>query len=266
MTETGGQQKKKRVRSPSYPALDLETAIERARRLWQEERQYPASVDTIVRHWGYRSFNGPAALALAALKKFGLVEDEGTGSERVAAVSNLAVDILANPDEGARLKAVQEAALRPAIHRELWDKYGPNLPSDTNLRWELTRQRNFSETGADEFIPEYRATIAFAQLDAGDTVSTQTVEPEGEDDDEPEEPSPRPRRQRQRSGGMSESGVLTIPVPVAGRRPITVELETPITEQAFNQFIAVLQAMKPGLLAMHPEDPAEDDDESGNAD
>lgn len=254
-----GQQKpprKARGRSPSYPAIDLATAIDKAKALHDQERQIPASVETIVKHWGYRSFNGPASLSLAALKKYGLVEDQGTGAERVAKVSDLAVDILANPDADERQRAVERAALNPAIHRELWEKYGPNLPSDANLRWELTRQRGFTETGADEFLPVYRNTLAYAGLDKAGTLQPQSVEQEDERPDEDNElrPRPGPRRQRQRSGGMSESGVLTIPVPVAGRSPITVELATPITEQAFDQFIAVLQAMKPGLLAMRPED------------
>lgn len=259
--QTTGVQKKPRVRSPSYPAIDLETGVRRAGELWEQERQYPASVDTIVKHWGYRSFNGPASLTLAALKKFGLVDDEGTGKERVAAVSDLAVNILANPDEEARLTAIQEAALRPAIHRELWQKYGPNLPSEANLRWELTRQRNFSERGAEEFIPNYRATLAFAQLNSADKTEPRTLEQMGErpEDDEQLVPPRKPERQRQRSGGVSESGVLTIPVPVAGRSPITVELEIPITEEAFNQFLAVLHAMKPGLLAMNREEVTDED-------
>src|ERR1700736_3830256 len=76
--------RKPRGRSPSYPAINLETAIQRARVLWETERQHAASVDTIVKHWGYKSLNGPAALSLAALKKFGLVEDEGAGPARTA--------------------------------------------------------------------------------------------------------------------------------------------------------------------------------------
>lgn len=73
-------------------------------------------------------------------------------------------EILANPAEQARREAIRRARLDPAIHRELWDKYGATPPSDVNLRWELTRRKGFTETGADEFIPEYRATVAFAQL------------------------------------------------------------------------------------------------------
>lgn len=238
-------QAKKKGRSPSYPAVSLPAAIERAKTLWEHERQHPTPVETIVQHWGYRSFNGPASLALAALKKFGLVEDEGTGTDRIAKVSDLAVEIIANPDAAARLEAIRDAALRPSIHRELWDKYGVVLPSDANLKWELTRQRGFTETGATEFIPEYRETIAFAQLDASASLPTQDDEPEREDEDDGAEvPRSSSARRRRR---MSES--VTYAVPVAVGADVTVEGRFPLTEAEWNQFMAVLTAMKPGLVA-----------------
>lgn len=251
------QPKKVRGRSPSYPAISLPVAIERAKVLYQEEKQHAAPMDTVVRHWGYRSFNGPASLAVAALKKFGLIEDQGAGAGRRAAVTDLAVTILSNPDQQARRVAIQEAALKPAIHRDLWNKYGAELPSDETLKWELTREREqrFTDTGADEFIPEYRHTLAFAGLPGTDSVGTQIPDVQSEDDgDESEsEPPDLPQRTKRhpirRSGGMSEAGILTIPVPVIGGPPITIEGEFPVSEVAWTQFIAVLQAMKPGLVA-----------------
>jgi hypothetical protein len=53
---------------------------------------------------------------------------------------------------------------------------------------------------------------------------------------------------------MSDSGVLTIPVPVVGGNPITVEGEFPVSEAAWEQFMAVLAAMKPGLVAHEPQE------------
>ncbi|MDQ6946386.1 MAG: hypothetical protein M3256_08950 [Actinomycetota bacterium] len=259
-TSPAAPPKKPRGRSPSYPAINLETALQRTRQLWEAERQYQASVETIVTHWGYRSFNGPASLALAALKKFGLIEDEGTGTARVAKVSDLAVDILENPDETARREATQRAALNPSIHRELWEKYGTELPSDTNLRWELTRQRNFTETGADEFIPQYRSTVAFAQLRSTATLPTQTVVRQEDDDDDDSEtdelpsPDPRPRGRARRPSRLStETDPHVLTIPLVGGTAVLVEGEFPITETDWNQMMAVLNAMKPGLVA-EPQD------------
>src|SRR5690348_16423785 len=145
MTETPVSTRRQTGRSPAYPAINLETAIRRARELYEKERQHPTSVETIVRHWGYKSLNGPASQTLAALKKFGLLTDEGRGTDRRGRLTHLAVDILANPNAAARANAIKQAALLPAIHRELWDKYQNNPPSDANLRWDLLRQRGFTE-------------------------------------------------------------------------------------------------------------------------
>jgi len=263
MTDTAHPPKKRKGRSPSYPAIDLETAIRRVRQLWDEERQHPVPVDTILKHWGYRSLNGPASLTLAALKKFGLVEDEGSGAARAARVSNLAVDIMENPDPRERREAIQRAALSPKVHQELWDQYGVDPPSDANLRWVLTRDRGFTETGADEFIPEYKSTISFAQLHPGDTVATQTDQGPSEDGGDEQEripDSPAPRRRR-----VTEDAANVLTIPLMGGTSVVVEGEFPITEADWVQLMAVFNAMKPGLVrssdnrdAGEPEDGSED--------
>ena len=171
MTDETGTTTAKRPkgRSPLYPAINLETALQRARQLYEKERLHPTPVTTIVTHWKYRSLNGPAAQTLAALKKYGLIEDEGTGEQRKARLSALADAILSHPEEEKRKAGIREAALRPAMHRELWDKYHVDLPSDSNLRWELTHDRGFTETGATEFIRVYKATVQFAPTDCPGT-------------------------------------------------------------------------------------------------
>jgi hypothetical protein len=242
--------KRPKGRSPSYPAINLGTAIDRVSQFHQREQQHPTAVATLARHWGYKSINGPASLALAALKKFGLVEDEGTGPGRTVRVSDLAVTILRHPDETRRRAAIQDAALRPAIHRELWEQYGANPPSNESLNWELTRNRGFTETGASEFIPEYHATIAFAQLADGATVRTQT--PAGGSDDGADEEDERPpsslRSRRPRHLTMTE-GTSTYTIPLMGGASVVVEGEFPITERDWAQLMAVLGAMKPGLVS-----------------
>jgi hypothetical protein len=265
MTDTTKTAKRPKGRSPSYPALNLETAIGRARQLYDQERQHPASVNTIMRHWGYRSMNGPASLSLAALKKFGLIEDEGTGSSRTAKVTDLAVEILEHPSEAIRREAIKRAALNPRIHRELWDQYGANPPSDTNLRWTLTRDRGFTETGADEFIPEYRATIAFAQLSSSDTVEPQDQEPTEDGDADEDETPQQSRRRRVRRVTPAAGGTLTYAVPVAPGLDVAIEGPFPLSEEQWKQFIVVLEALKPGLVGEKLGDdryPA-DDEENG---
>ena len=244
---------RKRGRSPSYPGLGLEAAVGRAREFYQRERQHPTHVDAVTGHWGYSPKSGGASVAVAALKKFGLVVDEGAGGERRLRVTDLAVDILENPDPSVRDKALKTAALKPAIHAELWQEYGPDLPSDQNLRWNLVRQRGFTETGATEFLENYKTTIAFAGLDSSDKLSSRIADDEQTEDDDDadtvhQEQSRAPLR---RQAGSGRPGVVAISVPVPGfgaDQPAVIEFPGKLSESEWTYFMAVLGAMKAGVI------------------
>lgn len=251
--------KKPKGRSPAYPSINLETAIQRARQLYDKERHYLTPVTTIASHWGYRSLNGPAMGAIAALKKYGLLDEEGAGEDRKAKLSELADVILVHPDEAKRTAAIREAALRPPIHRDMWEKYHDHLPSDQSLLWELTRDRGFTETGAKEFMPVYRATIAFAQL--GDAYRNSEPEPtleaqEAEDDRDLEDDYKDGALERLSAGRRPQrrETAKSYAIPLIDNGAVVVEGNFPITERDWNQFIAVLTAMKPGLVAEPPDE------------
>ncbi len=161
--------KRNRTRSPSYPYVDLPTALEKAAILWRAEGRHPVAVNLAMQHWGYKEESSTGFSCIAALKKFGLVDHEGMGESRHVRLSNLALTILLDNDPGsdARRDALRNAALGPRIHAELWDRYGAELPSDQSLRRFLVLERSFNEAAVDELLEEYRATMAFAGMDVG---------------------------------------------------------------------------------------------------
>src|SRR5438105_11530029 len=119
MSETGYTPK--RQRSPSYPSIDLETAIDRARTLYAREGRNIAPNHAILGHWGYSAKSGPGFGTLGALKRFGLLRSEGAGKSRL---SDLALRIVLDErqDSPERAEDIKEAALSPAIHKEIWEK------------------------------------------------------------------------------------------------------------------------------------------------
>jgi hypothetical protein len=238
-------------RSPSYPAVNLETAVRRARELYAHERQHLTSVDTIAGHWKYKSLNGPAHLTLAALKKYGLIVDDGKGTTRRAGLTDLAVNVLENPDVGARDEALRRAALNPSIHRELWETYGNSPPSDANLKWILTRERGFTDTGAAEFIRVYKETVAYAKLDSTKAVSSAGPAEEAldrEDSDESGPPSDASTHQSRSKPRASTPGMTPYSIPIFNGRSVIVEGNFPLSEEDWAQFMTVLSAMKPALV------------------
>src|SRR6266542_2737783 len=160
MTEQAASQTKlPKGRSPNYPGISLETAIDRARTLYDYGELHPIPLKTIMEKWGYKSpTSGHATVTYASLKKFGLLEDDGRGDQKLGHVSDLAVEILhPNPRQQA---AVKDAALHPPIIREWWQRYNGNLPPDETLRWEYVVQGPFTESGLRDFLRVYRETIA----------------------------------------------------------------------------------------------------------
>lgn len=159
--ETGSD--KKKVRSPSFPAIDLREAVERARALYEAERRNAARPEIVVAHWGYSPKSSGGLQAIAALRAYGLVEGEG-----VVRLADQGVH-LALDDPGAPqwTAMAREAALAPPVHARLWERYGADLPSDKNLRSFLVLELGFNEGAVDLCLRNYRETLGFAGLGAG---------------------------------------------------------------------------------------------------
>lgn len=248
----------KRGRSPSYPGISLAEAEKRARELYNAERTHAAPITTIAEHWGYSPKSSGAKTILAALKKFGLVEDEGSGNDRQARLSDLGAELILNPDPAL---VRQQAALLPRFHRQIWDEYGVDLPSPANLRYRLIREFGFTETGADEFLDEYLETIAHAGLD-DPGADSRTPDPESEI---PHRVEPRPvgtpaapsagptaspasPASPDATDRLNEASGMTIPIPLVGQGPVYLSGAFPISGSNWDQMIRVLEAMRPGLV------------------
>ena len=165
--------KAKKHRSPAYPFLGLESAIEKARQVYEKERTHHASVPVMAGHWGFKAKSSGGLQTAAALKQYGLLEESaGSGSERRVKLTELARQILLQPKASAGwLEAVKKAALNPPLYGELFSKWGASLPSDENFRTHLVLDRNFNEAAVDGVISNYKDTIGFAKLAESDNLS-----------------------------------------------------------------------------------------------
>lgn len=166
------QDSARKARGPAVPTINLQKAIQLMRKVWEEEKRNPAPVSSILTHWEYKPKSSGGLQAIASLKRFGLLEEQGSGDQRTLKLSQLALDILkfetVDPTEFAgQLKA---AALHPKFHSYLWKKYGVEMPSEKTLEAHFIFDLHFPEDTAKAFIKEYKETIAFAKLEASDTV------------------------------------------------------------------------------------------------
>lgn len=167
-------------RSPQYPGIGLEAALGRARTFYHHERRNWANFAVALKHWDLNPKSSTSGITVAALVAYGLLEDSGGGSSRVLKLSESALRILLDDREVSpeREQLYKEAALKPTMHRKLWERWGADLPSDANLRHSLIFEWKFNENAVDSFIRQFRATIRFAKLTVADKISEDST---GED-------------------------------------------------------------------------------------
>jgi hypothetical protein len=231
-TEEGGP---RRPRSPAYPAINLQEAIDRARKLYDAHGRSSASIEAILQEWGYKPRSGAGLVRVAALKQFGLLVDQGTGPDRRAKLTDLALTLLVDdPSSDEWNEAVREASSHPRIYRAVLEHFEGRLPnSDNALRSYLIRQRGYTEQGVRELIPELRATMDFAGLDVAATLSPREADKEAP-----------------KGGRMTplEPGMQTLRAPLGGERAIEVQIPKRMTLREWELFDANLAAWRLATL------------------
>jgi hypothetical protein len=168
---TSQTQRRSLRRSPNFPYIDLPTAIQRVRVIYAHEHRNATPLAVVANHWDYSPTSSSTDKVIGALNAYGLVETEGSGDNRVVRLTERALDILEDEREVSpdRDRVLREAALSPAIHRTIRDRFGRILPSDASLRTVLVRELDFNPKAVSTVIANYRATIEYAGLDKDDT-------------------------------------------------------------------------------------------------
>lgn len=160
----------KKHRSPNYPNIGLEAAIERASELQKIAGVHPVRVTTAWETWGYK--RGSGNQIVAALDAYGLISIEsGISDNRQIKLTMEARKILDNTSERSEL--LKTAALAPLLHKEIWDNFNGDLPPNDKVISEyLKYQRNFNPAYVDKFIEQFRATLAFANVTKSDKINS----------------------------------------------------------------------------------------------
>src|SRR5579863_3947203 len=114
-SEGGAEAERSRDRSPPFPFIPLERAIGRAREFEASYRRSAGRLANVLGVWGYTAKSSGGFQTMAALKAFGLMEDEGTGAERKFKLTDLALRILKDERPGKREEGIKEAALKPKL-------------------------------------------------------------------------------------------------------------------------------------------------------
>lgn len=158
--------KNARLRSPAYPYLDLESAIEKTEMFYNNETTQRVSALVATADLGYEEGSSRGWRALASLLSFGLLEEEGSKENREVWLSELGKEIFhyGNKDSEDAKRAFRIAALKPPIHLELWELWGKEgqLPSEAQMRRYLVQTKSFNPKAVDDFLKEFVDTLTYA--------------------------------------------------------------------------------------------------------
>jgi hypothetical protein len=152
----------KRPRSPNYPAVGLREAVDRLKKLYEKDGKAGAPAEIAAVHIGFGKPHGQAMSVLAALKRFGLVSENGgrfAPSQRGLEIINL------SPDDPRRQKALCDAVLEPSIYRELIDKHRESgWPANEVVASELETYKGFIKKAAISLVEDLKDSLEFSGL------------------------------------------------------------------------------------------------------
>lgn len=164
-------------RSPKYPFISLDKALERSRQLYQAEGRNKAPVAVAVKAWGYSPTSSGGQQTIGALIGYGLLLDEGSGDSRSLKLTELALRILLDnrPDSKERDGYIREAALKPKIFLDLYARWKDSgLPSQANMVHTLIWDYKFpDEEAARTFVKVFSQTANFSGIFSQDSEASE---------------------------------------------------------------------------------------------
>lgn len=155
----------KRPRSPSYPSLSLEAAIDKVRDVQTNYRTSSVDRETLARAMGYTGLSGASLQALASLTAYGLLEKQGKGEARV---TDLAMRILFAESADELMVAKRQAAASPTVFSQIAEKFDGHVPNKEGIV-SFLRRNGFTENAAETAAQTYVESMNFvASLEDGD--------------------------------------------------------------------------------------------------
>jgi hypothetical protein len=151
-----------RSRSPNYPAIPIDQAIDLVGKLHSKSRTNVIDRESAAKDMGYSGLTGRSLKILGALGQYDLVKASGKGNLRVTPV---AVDILHGITENDRKTALRHAGTAPKLFKSIVDRFTDGIPSENVIRSFLIQQ-GYADVAISPAIKSFIETNRFLE-DAG---------------------------------------------------------------------------------------------------
>jgi hypothetical protein len=225
-----------RKRSPRAPSIGLEQALERAIRVYDQERLHAAPVDAVAQALGFKNAsNGSAAVSIASLRYFGLLERPKDG---FLSASKSVETYKYAPEEEMKKQIVLEFLKTPPLYKELLEKYSIGLPSTATLKYDLI-QRGFLPQAVDSVLAAFLQSVSYAKyfdLHSPSNVSEESRIPPLHEEPEPETEDFKFQQLQIKSEESPKAFLVPtgevdqIPIRLSGGRKAWLNIPTPFFE------------------------------------
>lgn len=169
MTEPQSTDKPQKERSPSFPFIPLQVAVERLAAFEQTFGRHDTPANKVGRAWKMKDGSSQAFQTLAALKSFGLLDYRGSGPARAMFITDEGRKYLRAQQEAVKREVLRRAALKPKIIEKFWHIWGADRPIDDVCLDDLHFNHNFTQSAAETFLRVYDGTISYAGLSNSDS-------------------------------------------------------------------------------------------------
>ncbi|HEX8233159.1 MAG TPA: hypothetical protein VF559_07435 [Caulobacteraceae bacterium] len=164
MTDDDATGKAPKDRSPSFPFIPLQTAVERLVAFEQTFGRHDTPANKVGRAWNMKDGSSQAFQTVAALKAFGFLDYRGSGPARATFITDEGRKYLRAQQEEIKREVVRRAALKPKALEKFWELWGPDRPIDDMCLDDLHFKHGFTLSAAETFLRVYDATISYAGL------------------------------------------------------------------------------------------------------
>ena len=242
------------VRSPRYPSLSLKDGVAKVKAVYDADKTAGSPMQAALKHMGYSAKSGPATKAVAALKRYGLIE---VRNGRMFPTQR-AVTIIRLPETDKRRQdALRDAVLAPELYRELFEQYRESgLPSIQSLENELLLGNRFNHNAVPGFVADFIDSLKFAGLADSNGVLLGTGDSQVSDEidlDDYDEGTEKEKSVSALAPPKSENVIVRdFPIPLISGGLAVIKIPVPMSESDFKQITGTLEAWKEAIVRKKP--------------
>lgn len=148
-----------RSRSPNYPAIPLDQAIDLIAKLHSKNRTNVIPRESAAKDMGYSGLTGRSLKLLGALAHYDLVKPSGKGNLQVTPI---AVDILHGISPDDRKAALGHAGSAPKLFKSIRDRFTDGIPSENVIRSFLIQQ-GYADAAIGPAVKAFLETSRFLE-------------------------------------------------------------------------------------------------------